>query len=168
MYLDLSPLLFPVCEYSTYVMPTRLMNHPAFNVESRPLNCWNSVSTAQLVELTSDEFEILLQKTSTAHPARRQPGHRASTPEASSDTVGVGEQDEGGSGREVILIASWHGKSSKLLPRKAEEPSPSGSCNVVHVFYKNISRTSAVSSTNFGSILIFACCVVDACNILCG
>ena len=28
------------------------------------------------------------------------------------------------------------------------------------IFYKNISRTSAVSSTNFGSILIFARCVV--------
>ena len=28
------------------------------------------------------------------------------------------------------------------------------------IFYKNISRTSAVGSTNFGSILIFASCVV--------
>ena len=28
------------------------------------------------------------------------------------------------------------------------------------LFYKNISRTSAVSSTNFGSILIFASCLV--------
>ena len=36
------------------------------------------------------------------------------------------------------------------------------------IFYKNISRTSAVSSTNFGSILIFASCVVGTCNILCG
>ena len=35
-------------------------------------------------------------------------------------------------------------------------------------FYNNISRTSAVSSTNFGSILIFASCAVGACNILCG
>ena len=34
--------------------------------------------------------------------------------------------------------------------------------------YKNISRTSAVSSTNFGSIPIFASCVVGTCNILCG
>ena len=29
------------------------------------------------------------------------------------------------------------------------------------IYYKNISRTSAVSSTNLGSILIFASCVVD-------
>ena len=36
------------------------------------------------------------------------------------------------------------------------------------VFYKNILRTSAVSSTNFGSILIFASCVVGTCNILQG
>ena len=35
------------------------------------------------------------------------------------------------------------------------------------LIYKNISRTSAVSSTNFGSILIFASCVVGTCNILC-
>ena len=34
-------------------------------------------------------------------------------------------------------------------------------------FYKNISRTSAVSSTNFGPILIFASCVVGTCDILC-
>ena len=82
------------------------MNHAACNVESRPLNCWNSVSTAQLVELTDDVLETILQKTSTAHPAGRQPGHGASTPEASSDTVGVAEQDEGVSGLGVILIAS--------------------------------------------------------------
>ena len=35
-------------------------------------------------------------------------------------------------------------------------------------FYKNISRTSAVSPMNFGSILIFASCVVGTCSILCG
>ena len=29
-----------------------------------------------------------------------------------------------------------------------------------YLFYKNISRTSAMSSTNFGSILIFASCVI--------
>ena len=34
--------------------------------------------------------------------------------------------------------------------------------------YIYISRTSAVSSTNFGSILISASCVVGTCNILCG
>ena len=38
---------------------------------------------------------------------------------------------------------------------------------MVLVFYKNSSKTSAVSSTNFGSILIFASCVVGTCNILC-
>ena len=35
-----------------------------------------------------------------------------------------------------------------------------------HIFYENISGTSAVSSTNFGSILIFASCVVGTCKIL--
>ena len=35
-------------------------------------------------------------------------------------------------------------------------------------FYKYISRTSAVSSTNFGSIFIFASCAVRTCNIPCG
>ena len=35
-------------------------------------------------------------------------------------------------------------------------------------FIKNISRTSAVSLTNFRSILIFASCVVGTCNILYG
>ena len=89
-----------------YVLATRLKNHAACNVESRPLNCWNSVPTAQLDKLTSDIFETILPKTSTAHPASRQPGHGASTPEASFYTVGVGEQDEGVSGRGVILIAS--------------------------------------------------------------
>ena len=48
-----------------------------------------------MVELTADVFEITLQKTSTANPASRQAGHGASTPEVSSDTIGVGEQDEG-------------------------------------------------------------------------
>ena len=38
--------------------------------------------------------------------------------------------------------------------------------NVTAVFHKNISRTSAVSSTNFWSILIFASCVVGTCNTL--
>ena len=33
-------------------------------------------------------------------------------------------------------------------------------------FIKNVLRTSAVSSTNFRSILIFASCVVGTCNIL--
>ena len=34
------------------------------------------------------------------------------------------------------------------------------SLRVIILFYRNILRTSAVSSTNFGSILIFASCVV--------
>ena len=38
--------------------------------------------------------------------AVRQPRHGASTPEASSDTVGVGQQDDEVSGRGEILIAS--------------------------------------------------------------
>ena len=38
----------------------------------------------------------------------------------------------------------------------------------ISLFYNNISRTSAVSSTNFGSILIFASCIVGTRNILCG
>ena len=71
------------------------MNHAACNVESRPLNWWKSASTAQLVELTDEVFEIFSQNTCTARPASRQPGHGVSTPEAYSDTVGVGEQDEG-------------------------------------------------------------------------
>ena len=105
MYLDLSPLFSPVCEYS-YVLATRLVNHAACNVKYRPLNCWNSVLTAYLVERTAGVFEIILHKTNTAHPASRQPGNGASTPEASSDAVGVGKQDEGISDRGVILIAS--------------------------------------------------------------
>ena len=107
MYLDLSPLFTHVCEYSYLCIGDEIvMNHAACDVESRLLNCWKSVSTAQLVERTSDVFEITLQNTCTAHPANRQPGHGASTPEASSDTVGVGEQDEGVSDRGVIPIAT--------------------------------------------------------------
>ena len=34
------------------------------------------------------------------------------------------------------------------------------------LFYKSTLRTPAVSSTNFGSILIVASCVVGTCNIL--
>ena len=87
-----------------YLLATRLVNHAACNVEPRPLNyCWNSVSTAQLVELTADVFKIILRQTSAAE---RQPRHGASTSEVSSDTVGVGEQDEGVSGRGAILIVS--------------------------------------------------------------
>ena len=71
-------------------------HEPACNVESKPLNCWNSVLTAPLIELTVDVFEIFLRKTSTAES---QPEHDASTSETSSDTSGVGEQDEGVSGR---------------------------------------------------------------------
>ena len=38
--------------------------------------------------------------------AGRQPGHDASTPEASFNNIGVGEQVEGVSDQRVILIAS--------------------------------------------------------------
>ena len=104
------------------VLATRLMNHAACNVESRPLTGWNSISIAQMVELTADLFALILRKTSTAE---RQPGH--GSPEASSEPVGVGEQDEGVWGRGVILIASSHGKNSRIRLKKAEEPSPSRS-----------------------------------------
>ena len=136
MCLDFSPLLSPVRDYF-YVLPTRLMNHSA--CKSRPLNCRKSVSIAQLVELASDVFEIFLPNTSAAHPASRQSGHDASTPETSSDTVGVGEQAEGVSGRGAILIASQHGKTSKIRLRKAEEPSLSSSYNFVRVIIMAIS-----------------------------
>ena len=56
-----------------------------------------------MLELT---VEIILQQTCRAHPASRQPGHGASTPEAYFDTVGVGGQDERVSDRGVILIAT--------------------------------------------------------------
>ena len=38
----------------------------------------------------------------------------------------------------------------------------------ISVIYKIILTTSAVSSTNLGSILIFASCVVGTCSVLCG
>ena len=38
----------------------------------------------------------------------------------------------------------------------------------INYFITNILRTSAVNSTSFGSILIFASCVVGTCNILYG
>ena len=65
-------------------------------------------------------------------------------------------------------------------PKQTKCPQPSVKYRLSHtlnpyylyelhgLFYTNISRTSAVSSTNFGSILIFASCVVGTCNILCG
>ena len=71
-----SPLLSPVCEYSCVCIGHEAhesrMNHAACNVESGPLDCWNSVSTAQLVELTSDVLEINLRKneySTPCHPA---------------------------------------------------------------------------------------------------
>ena len=42
---------------------------------------------------------------------------------------------------------------------------PLSGTNCTISFYKNISRTSAVSSKNFRSIFIFASCVVGTCNI---
>ena len=44
-----------------------VMNHAACNFKSRPLNCRNSVSTAQLVELTTDVFETILPKKRVQH-----------------------------------------------------------------------------------------------------
>ena len=51
--------------------------------------------------------------------------------------------------------------------------SPSQWCSVnenycVFIYYENIFRTSAVSSTNFGWILRFTICVGGSCNVLCG
>ena len=48
--------------------------------------------------------------------------------------VGVGEHDEGVADRQVSSIARYREKGSNLPFRKAEEPSPSSSCNFVHVF----------------------------------
>ena len=65
LYLQLNSTLTGICaeELPIYlVLATRLTNHAACNVESRSLNRLNSVSTAQLVELTSDVFEIILRK----------------------------------------------------------------------------------------------------------
>ena len=129
MYLDLSPLFSPVCKYSC-VLGTRLVNYTACNVEPRPLNCWNSVSTAQMVELTSDTFEIILPETIAAHPASRQPGHGASTPQASSDTVGVGEKD-GVSDRGVIDPHRTLARQKlKNTSKKSRGRSPSSSCKL--------------------------------------
>ena len=91
----------------------------------------------KLVELTPDVFEIMFQKTSAAHPASRQPGHSASTPEASSDTVGVGEQDEGVSGRGVISPQAMH--STARAKKNVQEKlsllrAATNTCSSVHVF----------------------------------
>ena len=53
--------------------------------------------------------------------------------------VGVGEHDEGIADRQVSPIARYREKGSKLPLRKAEEPSPSSSCNFVHVFIQGAS-----------------------------
>lgn len=87
------------------------MNHTACNVESRPLNFSNAVSNAQLVEFAADVFELFLYETSAAHPASRQPWRAVCTLEATPDTVGGGEHDEGVSDRGVILMKSEHGTS---------------------------------------------------------
>ena len=67
------PLSSPVCEgsYDMYVSATKLINHAAFNVKSRPVNNWNSVSTAQLVELTSDVLASLLSLVARLRPNPR-------------------------------------------------------------------------------------------------
>ena len=49
----------------------------------------------------------------------------------------------------LIQVDPWHGYSRLRF----------------FVFYIKIARTSAVSSTNFGSILILASCVVGTCNM---
>ena len=48
--------------------------------------------------------------------------------------VGVGEHDEGIADRQVSPIARYREEGSNLPLRKAREPSPSSSCNFVHVF----------------------------------
>ena len=69
MYLnDLSFFFFSVCEHS-YVLATRHVSYTACNVESRSLNCRNSVSIAHPDELTCDYFEEKNAKNEPAHPA---------------------------------------------------------------------------------------------------
>ena len=63
-----------------------------------------------------------------------QKNHGLSTAEAALGRVGVGEHDEGDANRQVSPIARYREKGSNLPFRKAEEPSPSSSCNFVHVF----------------------------------
>ena len=65
------------------------------------------------------------------------------TAEATLGRVGrvrVGEHDEGDADRQVSPIARYREKGSNLPSRKAEEPSPSSSCNFVHVFIVSHSR----------------------------
>ena len=62
------------------------------------------------------------RKTSTAHPASRQPGHGASTPEATPGTVGLRGHGEAVSSRNVDLISRWHKQREKTKRlRNAEE-----------------------------------------------
>ena len=70
-------------------------------------------------------YEILKKHT----PVR----HGLSTAEAALGRVGrvgIGEHDEGVADRQVSPIARYRKKGSKLPLRKAEEPSPSSSCNL--------------------------------------
>ena len=60
----------------------------------------------------------------------------------------------------LAAFSSWRAHSTLRLGRS--------NFNTSYIFYTNILRTSAMSSTNFGSILIFASCVVGTRNILCG
>ena len=63
--------------------------------------------------------------------------HGLSTAEAALGRVGrvgVGEHDEVVADRQVAPIARYREKGSNLPLRKADEPSPSSSCNFVHVF----------------------------------
>ena len=63
--------------------------------------------------------------------------HGLSTAEAAFGRVGrvgVGEHDEGVADRQVSPIVRYREEGSNLPIRKAEEPSPSSSCNFVQVF----------------------------------
>ena len=129
MYLDFSPLFSPVYQYSyVYIGRETVINHAAYNVESRPLNCWKSVSTALLVELTVDMFEIidLYQRSGSLGTVRTRPMLR---------------QTRSGSGikmREFLaegcspLQASMAETRSELRVLNTEEPSPRSSCNFGH------------------------------------
>ena len=112
----------PVC-----LMAKSLMNQGA-NVKSRRLNYWNSVSTVQLFELTPDVLEIILQKTSTSE---RQPRERR------NHTRGLLRQSRGAGRGGFGPRGDPHRKLARqrlTSLRKAEEPSPSSSCNFVAVF----------------------------------
>ena len=65
----------------------------------------SSIDHTQLVQLIADKFVTLLSKRSTGNPTSRQLGHGESTPEATSDTVGLGDHEDAVSSRKVNLIS---------------------------------------------------------------